>query len=702
LHLTLTMLLLGCSGDTEQPTSSGTDPTATETEPVLPTLTDSGDGTVQITEWPCVLEADADPDYAQQLGCQEDFDQLASLPLDASIPGARSVKTVVDQLDGDALYFQNSVKYPIHWEFAFNNLSGDGLPLVPDLAGFNLTEYYSPDRRFILGAVTFYEGPELWVYEIAPYDSASPEMVERAFDLIRENTWFGPAMGFHPSSKNIEDTVVPELPDDIPIITTEDLFAGIDYQPLNLGTSVGTLTFYEAEELREAYVNPCEIVVLNEVPNDISITAGIITQEFQTPLAHINVLAQNRGTPNMGLRGAFDDEELRSLENTWVQLTVDPFGYAIEEVPAEEGLKACEASRPEPLEAQPMDLTVTEMTDAEDILDLAKYDLDEALEVAIPAFGGKASHYGALTQIGPEVPVPDAFAIPMYFYDQFMTANGFYEDIDALLADEDFQVDPAYRSEQLTLLQLQMIAAPLDPDFQNALLDKLNTEYPGTRMRFRSSTNAEDLGAFTGAGLYTSQSGDPLDPKRPVDAAVKTVWASVWGPRAFEEREWYGIDHTQVGMSVLVHRSFPDEEANGVAITANIFDTTGVEPGFYVNVQAGDESVVLPEPGVVTDQFIYYYDSPGQPVVYLASSNLIEDGETVLTNAQINELGNALAAIRDYFYPVYGADGGFYGMDTEFKFDQPLDDPDSEPVLFMKQARPYPGWNAAGTTTTTE
>ena len=28
----------------------------------------------------------------------------------------------------------------------------------------------------------------------------------------------------------------------------------------------------------------------------------MITEEFQTPLSHVNVLAQNRGTPNMGLR----------------------------------------------------------------------------------------------------------------------------------------------------------------------------------------------------------------------------------------------------------------------------------------------------------------------------------------------------------------------------------------------------------------
>jgi len=694
--LLITMWLLACTtADTPDKTSVPTTPTDTDlptTEPSLPTLTVDTD--VELVEWPCVLAEGEEPDFALQVGCQADFDVLASLPLDASIPGARSVKTVVDQIDANSLYFMNSVKYPIHWEFAVANLSGNGLPLVPDLGSFNLTEYYSPDRRFLLGAVTYYEGPQVWAYEIAPYDSASAEMVETAFDLIRDNAWFGPALAFHPSSKNIEDTIVPLLPGDIPIVTTDDLFAGIDYQPLNLGDSIGTLAFYEADALRDAYVNPCEIVVLDAVPNDISITAGIITEEFQTPLAHINVLSQNRGTPNMGLRGAFTDEELRGLETKWVRLTVDAFDYAIEEVTAEEGLAACEASKPEPLEASDMDLTVTEITDVEDILDLDNLWLGDALDAAIPAFGGKASHYSGLTHIGPEVPVPDAFAIPMFFYDQFMKENGFYEDIDAMLADKAFQSDPAHRADELEALQVRMIAAPLNTDFHNALLDKLYSEYPDTRMRFRSSTNAEDLGSFTGAGLYTSMSGDPTDPTRPVDIAVKTVWSSVWGPRAYEERDWYGIDHRKVGMTILSHRSFPDEDANGVAITANIFDTTGLEPGFYVNVQAGDESVVLPEQGNTTDQFIYYFDSPGQPIVYLAHSNLVDEGETVLSTEQVYDLGVALAAIRDYFYPVYGVTGGFYGMDTEFKFDVVEDGQPAQ--LFMKQARPYPGWNAAG------
>jgi hypothetical protein len=48
-----------------------------------------------------------------------------------------------------------------------------------------------------------------------------------------------------------------------------------------------------------------------------------------------------------------------------------------------------------------------------------------------------------------------------------------------------------------------------------------------------------------------------------------------------------------------------------------------------------------------------------------------------------------LEAIHSYFAPVYGTTGGFYGMDVEFKFDSSAGN-GSE--LYVKQARPYPGW----------
>jgi hypothetical protein len=81
----------------------------------------------------------------------------------------------------------------------------------------------------------------------------------------------------------------------------------------------------------------------------------------------------------------------------------------------------------------------------------------------------------------------------------------------------------------------------------------------------------------------------------------------------------------------------------------------------------------------------------GQSVVYLSSSNLVAEGEHVLTLSQINTLGRGLDAIHKKFSAAYGPAAGtqgWYAMDTEFKFDG---EPGEEPALAIKQARPHPG-----------
>jgi hypothetical protein len=641
-------------------------------------------------EWECVI-TEKDPNYSHQVGCFDDFLILASEPLDASIPGAYSGKTIIDQMDGDKLYFQNSTRYQIHWDFASANLSGNGLPLVADLSGFNTTEYYSPDRRFLLGAVTYYEEPKKWVYEISPYDTASAEMITSAYWNIVENAYFGHELHFHPTSEAVEIEAA-KLDDDILQITTEELFEGITYQPLNLATSMGKLTFYSPEELEETIPSYREIVVLKSVPNDIAIVSGIITGEFQTPLSHINVLSQNRGTPNMALIGAFENKDLLALEGKWIELQVDAMDYSIAEVTQEEADVWWDENKPDPLEVTPMDTSVNDLRDAESVLDLEKYSLSDALTHAVPVFGGKGSHFGGLTNIGEDVPMPKGFVIPVHFYNQHMEQAGLWPLVEKMLANKEFQGDLQVRYDTLTVLREAIFAADIDPVFLQMVKNKMNLEYPGERCRFRSSTNAEDISGFNGAGLYTSKSGDPNDDDYPVEDAIRTVWASLWNFRAYEERAYFSIPHTDIGMALLVHHSFADEDANGVAITANIYDTTGLEPGFYVNVQEGGESVVLPEAGNTTDQFIYYYNLPGQPIVFMGHSNLIPEGETVLTTSETYKLGKALDAIHWYFYEVYGANGGFYGMDVEFKFDSPFVGGDDD--IYIKQARPYPGWGA--------
>jgi hypothetical protein len=635
-------------------------------------------------EWACVSEADEEPDFLSEIGCRDDFDKLASRPIDETIPGARSLKTSIDRDDAMALSFQNSAKYAIHWDFVSEHRSvAQGLPRVPELSEFNLTEYYSPSRRFLLGTLTHYEGPDVWAYEVAPYDTAPAEMIEEAFRLVAEHSYTGEQLRFHPTSQAVE-RVAEELPEDIPIITTDELFEGIDYQPLNPAVSIGQLRFIRAADLETEIVGFRDIVVLDHVPNDISVTQGIITAEFQTPLSHINVLSQNRGTPNMALRDAMDDEALRALEGKWVQLTVELSHYEIEEVSEQEADAWWEEHKPSEVQVPGLDLSVTDFVDLDGLLDPEAEDLLGQIKAATRAVGGKAANYAGLTQIeGLRVPV--AFAIPVHFYMQFMEQNGFDERVRGLLADPDFENDGAVRQLELESLRAEMEAAPLDPDFEAALLEKLESEYPGVRMRFRSSTNAEDLDGFTGAGLYTSKSAEVADDSDPPSEAIREVWSSVWYFRAFEERSYRSIDHLAVGMALLVHPSFPDEEANGVALTGNPFDKSGVSPAFYVNVQYGEASVVQPESGITTDEYLHFYDLPNQPVTYYSESNLVEPGTHVLTTAQVNELGQALDAIRSFYAPAYQA-SPWWAMDVEFKFDA---EPGETPVLWVKQARPF-------------
>jgi len=632
------------------------------------------------TEGECVVPEGETPDHTATLGCTADFEALASRPLDASIPGARSSKTVIDTVQGNALYFTNSEKYPMHFFFAVEHLSvQSGLPPVPqDMGTFSMTEYYSPYRRFLLGAVTFYEEVGVWVYEIAPYDTASPEMVATSYDIIREAAFFGDVLYFHPTSEAVE-RLLPDLPGHVKVISTDELFAGVTFLPLNLGETIGYLKFVDVDELEagEDFVTPQQIVVLDRIPNDISVVAGIITDALQTPLSHINVLSQNRGTPNMALLGAMNNKELRGLEGKWVRLTVDPFTYSVEEVTAEEADEWWATHKPPPVLLPDLDLSVTELRDAE-----------ELTVENIPAFGGKASHYGMLTQLGEDVPVPKAFGIPVYFYKQFEEQNGFDVLIDALLADEDFESDLLVRDAALAALRTAIEGGVLDPDFLAMVRVKLGEEYPGVRMRFRSSTNAEDLGGFTGAGLYTSRSGQPGDSKRPIEDAIRKVYASLWNLRAFEERQFRSIDHRGVAMALLVHRSFPDEDVNGVALTNNIFDP--LQPAFYINVQKGEVSVVKPPAGITTDQFLYFFNYPNQPTTFFGHSNLVLEGDTVLTDEQTYELGTALNVIHQSFAKHYFNPQGFYAMDVEFKFN--TDPGDTESKLWVKQARPHSGW----------
>ena len=453
----LGLWLAGCSSQGETAADSGTD------EPVL-------------VEGSCLVASDA-PDFLVNLPCKADFLALSSVPLDSTLPGARSVKVVLDREGGDALYFQNSQKYQMHYEFVSANLSGGAHPLVPSLSLFNQSEYYLPDRRFVLGAVTYYEAPDVWALELSPYDTASPDFISKLFQAIKAQAYFGTALKFHPTSESLS-SAAGKLGDAIALVSTDELYAGTNYQPLTLGESIGRLRFLKASQLDAEYLSPRDIVVLDEAPNDIAVVSGLITEQFQTPLSHVNVLSQNRGTPNMGLRDATRNELLRALEGKWIQLTVTASDWSAVEVTREEADQDWQARRPEPLVLPALDLAVTGLVDIEQVIEEDGTPLRDLLKKAAPAFGGKAAHYSILAQT-PELPVRKAFAIPVYYYDQFMRDNGFYARIDTLLADPSFLDSAALRDSALALLRNDMEQAPVDAGLQAAAAREDAERLPG-------------------------------------------------------------------------------------------------------------------------------------------------------------------------------------------------------------------------------
>ncbi|HKO91390.1 MAG TPA: PEP/pyruvate-binding domain-containing protein, partial [Polyangiaceae bacterium] len=383
-------------------------------------------------------------------------------------------------------------------------------------------------------------------------------------------------------------------------------------------------------------------------------------------------------------------------EGQWVRLRVDASRYTLEPAAQEEADAWWEDHRPKQVQVPGIDESITELYDVGRIVPdaVASTELLAAIKQGTRAFGGKAANYSVLSRV-PGITVPQAFAVPVYYYKQFMREHGLDERVRGWLSDAAFVDDPEERERRLTGLRAEMQTLPLNADFERLLTDKLTSEYAGVRMRFRSSTNAEDLDGFTGAGLYTSKSGDLGDAESPVADAVREVWASVWFFRAFEERSYRSIDHEAVAMALLVHRSFPDEAANGVALTNNPFDPEGRDPAFYVNVQVKGVSVVQPEPGITSEEFLYYYELENQPVSYLGQSNLVREGARVLDLGQVQELGRALSAIQAFFAPAYAlrsgaagatAGGTWWAMDVEFKFDA---DENGVPGLFVKQARPF-------------
>ena len=452
----------------------------------------------------------------------------------------------------------------------------------------------------------------------------------------------------------------------IPLMFDEDIHPGSSFLSMNPAVGYGQLRIIEQGERP----NPRDIAIYEALPNELPRVAGIITTVPQTPLSHVNLRAVQDAVPNAFIQDALNNDTIDDLLDSYVRYEVTESGWSLRAASPTEIDAHYAALRPATTQVPQRDLSVTAITPLSSI---GFEDWD--------AFGVKAANVAVLGTLGfPPGTVPEGFAVPFYFYDAFMTHNGFYDDIEEMLADEEFQTDFDVQEDMLKDLR-KAIKKGQTPAWILEALTAMHATYPeGQSLRYRSSTNNEDLPGFSGAGLYDSKTQDPDETiEDGIDKSLKGVYASLWNFRAFAEREFHRIDHLAAAMGVLVHPNYTDELANGVAVS---FDPIrGYDGFYYLNTQLGEDLVTNPDAYSEPEEILLH--PSGNQIEILATSNQVEPGELLLTDAQLRQLGGHLEVIHDHFKALYDpAPGEPFAMEIEFKIT-------SSNILAIKQARPW-------------
>ena len=489
------------------------------------------------------------------------------------------------------------------------------------------------------------------------------EILAASMPLLEGNLMYYPIPG--PALQRYHEELALYDESRIRVLLEEDIFPDVDYIALNEAEGYGFLRVMSLEDRP----NPRDVVIYETLPNELSRVAGIITSVPQTPLSHVNLRAVQDGVPNAFIRDALGNDDIDDLIDSYVHYTVDGGGWTLRAATPAEVDAHYAASRPAQPQTPQRDLTVTQITALSDI-EFGDW----------TAFGVKAANVAVLGTLGfPEGTVPDGFAAPFYFYDEFMKHNGFYDDVEEMLADPEFQSDFDTQEKELKKLR-KKIKKGDTPEWIIEALEGMHATYPeGQSLRYRSSTNNEDLPGFSGAGLYDSKTQDPEETEEDgIDKSIKGVWASLWNFRAFTEREFHRIDHAAAAMGVLVHPNYSDELANGVAVS---FDPFGRRDGsYYVNTQLGEDLVTNPEAHSVPEEMLLH---PDGAYTVTARSNQVPAGQLLMSDAQLGQLRRHLDAIHDEFEELYGIGSGEeFAMEIEFKIT-------SDNVLSIKQARPW-------------
>jgi hypothetical protein len=515
---------------------------------------------------------------------------------------------------------------------------------------------------------------------------------------------------YDPFSKNQRDAMAGWGATPFPVFTQDELLNG--YEGYTFTEAYGTLRFLTLADYQNGVitgnVDYRDIIVIDAAPFDVvPVVSGIVTGTRQGELSHLNVRFANRHIVNCFI--ADPKTSLSKWDGKLVHLVINKDGWDIKPATEADAAKWWTGLKPRAVSVVSADMEYESLAD----VTLIPTGTGVERDAAVRRYGAKAANLAILYRLIDTKYRQAAFAIPATWYFDFMQRNGwdmtldgraghhsFQETVDSWLKEDRFINDGGYRAQKLALLQDAMTRAEVDPELLALIRAQVRGVFGNEKamLRLRSSSNAEDSIQFSGAGLYDSKTaciaddfdGDELGPSRgdasepkekTVAQALKDVWASLWNERAVEERYWYSMDQSRVGMAILVNERTKDEKTNMVVFTG---DPGARDDRFLFNAQAGDVDVVKSYGGVYPEK-AYAAVSEGKVtgIQRVAFSNIAKYDLYLLSRDQINEISAVLWKVAgDFPVDFIIPEGCVLLWDTEWKITR-------NNRVIVKQIRPF-------------
>lgn len=593
------------------------------------------------------------------------FNLLARVFYQGRFHALPHVMFVIDRRSRNRVYYVNSRAYQFHKDF----VNAAYLSLERGRAFYD-NNYLKSDRRFILGTIAYQATVDKFAFEFWEGDQITRSLLIETIGALQQS-FFAP-LYFKPNSLAQEQTAneLNKTDTHVLMLTASEISSNQQYQPLNLGAGIGQLRIIDRVTV-DTVIDRNQIVIFKEVPIHLTPLSGVITTEPASPLSHVNMLAKSWAIPNATIKNA--DTLFKELEGKYVRLEVRENDYSLSPADSREvDERNRQWVKRGDLVTPRADLNYDRLTDLK---------LQRARDAV--RFGAKSANLGEIIHAKvPRLAVPAGFAIPFHYYQDFVRRNHLEERIAAAIEEDRFVHDPRYRKVRLAEIRRWIAEGHHNESFRRAVLEKTHREYAGLGLFARSSTNAEDLPNFSGAGLYTTVPNVRTDDQ--LMEAIKTVWASVWNYEAYEARESFGMNHFGVYPAVLIQEGI-DADSAGVAITKDPFDPTD-RGAVFVNAKRG-LGIKVVEGRRVAEQVIYHPGSRAINVLTRSDEDTmlvfdkqggvkevtIEEQRRVLTDALVRGLARAALQIKRIF--------GGRDQDIEWVY--------SRGRLYIVQSRPY-------------